>query len=123
MHGIFKIFQEDVGKLKETLSELGDTEEKRLSGLRVEREELSKELHSTRRSVSIEFRNREQKKMQKLAVHTDLLQKKVDEILFHQDQMIKLSQNCLKLESENDRETIGKISMPLCTIFKILQTL
>ena len=45
--------------------------------------------------------------MQKLAVHTDLLQKKVDEILFHQDQMIKLSQNCLKLESENDRETIG----------------
>ena len=83
-------FQEDVGKLKETLSELGDTEEKRLSGLRVEREELSKELHSTRRSVSIDFRNREQKKMQKLAVHTDLLQKKVDEILFHQDQMIKV---------------------------------
>jgi len=99
---------EDVGKLKETLSELGDTEEKRLSGLRVEREELSKELHSTRRSVSIDFRNREQKKMQKLAVHTDLLQKKVDEILFHQDQMIKLSQNCLKLESENDRETIER---------------
>ena len=90
LHGIFKIFQEDVGKLKETLSELGDTEEKRLSGLRVEREELSKELHSTRRSVSIDFRNREQKKMQKLAVHTDLLQKKVDEILFHQDQMIKV---------------------------------
>ena len=35
--------------------------------------------------------------MQKLAVYTDSLQKKVDEILLHQDQMIKLSQNCLKL--------------------------
>ena len=90
-------FQEDVGKLKETLAELGDTEDKRLSGLRTEREELSKELHSTRRAVSIDYRNREQKKMQKLAVYTDSLQKKVDEILLHQDQMIKLSQNCLKL--------------------------
>ena len=58
---------------------------------------MSKELHSTRRAVSIDYRNREQKKMQKLAVYTDSLQKKVDEILLHQDQMIKLSQNCLKL--------------------------
>ena len=47
---------EDVGKLKETLAELSDTEEKRLSGLRVERDDLTKELHETRRAVSIDFR-------------------------------------------------------------------
>ena len=47
---------EDVGKLKETLTELGDSEEKRLSGLRQEREDLTKELHDTRRVVSIDFR-------------------------------------------------------------------
>ena len=47
---------EDVSKLKETLAELSDTEEKRLSGLRVERDDLNKELHETRRAVSIDFR-------------------------------------------------------------------
>ena len=47
---------EDVSKLKETLTELGDSEEKRLSGLRQEREDLTKELHDTRRVVSIDFR-------------------------------------------------------------------
>ena len=94
--------QEDVSKLKETLAELSDTEEKRLSGLRTEREELTRDLHETRRVVSIDFRNREQKKMQRLAFHTSKLEKGVSQILLHQDLMIKLSQNCMKLEEEDD---------------------
>jgi hypothetical protein len=97
--------QEDVGKLKETLSELGDIEDKRLSGLRTEREDLTRELHSTRRAVSIDFRNREQKRLQKLAVYTEELERAVDEILLNQDQMIKLSQNCLKMEQQEDELT------------------
>ena len=40
--------------------------------------------------------------MQKLAVQTDKLERSVNEILLVQDQMIKLSQNCLKLEQEDD---------------------
>ena len=97
---------EDVSKLKETLTELSDTEEKRLSGLRIERDDLIKELHATRRAVSIDYRNKEQRKMQRLAFHTNKLEKTVSEILLHQDQMIKLSQNCLKLEEEFDETSI-----------------
>jgi hypothetical protein len=37
-----------VAKLKEVLVDLGDSEEKRLSGLRIEKEDLTKELHETR---------------------------------------------------------------------------
>ena len=48
------------------------------------------------------FRNKEQRKMEKLALSTNKLEKSVSEILLHQDQMIKLSQNCLKLEEEGD---------------------
>ena len=40
--------------------------------------------------------------MEKLALSTNKLEKSVSEILLHQDQMIKLSQNCLKLEEEGD---------------------
>ena len=40
--------------------------------------------------------------MQKLAVQTDKLERSVNEVLLIQDQMIKLSQNCLKLEQEDD---------------------
>ena len=40
--------------------------------------------------------------MERLALNTNKLEKSVSEILFHQDQMIKLSQNCLKLEEDND---------------------
>lgn len=84
------------------MAELSDTEEKRLSGLRIEREELTKELHDTRRAVSINYRNKEQRKMEKLALYTSKLEKAVSEILLNQDQMIKLSQNCMKLEDEFD---------------------
>ena len=102
------------------MAELSDTEEKRLSGLRVERDELNKELHETRRAVSIDFRNREQKRMQRLALHTDKLEKSVNEILLHQDQMIKLSQNCMKLEEENDEEC-SKYSAAVLEFSKIDQ--
>ena len=40
--------------------------------------------------------------MERLALNTNKLEKSVSEILLHQDQMIKLSQNCLKLEEDND---------------------
>ena len=66
---------EDVSKLKEALSELGDMEDKRLSGLRVERDELTKDLHSTRRAVSVDYRNREELGLRKLAVQTDQVEK------------------------------------------------
>lgn len=39
--------------------------------------------------------------MQRLAFNTNKLEKTVSEILLHQDQMIKLSQNCSKLEEED----------------------
>ena len=42
--------------------------------------------------------------MQRLAVQTDKLEKSVSEVLLMQDQMIKLSQNCLKLEQEDDED-------------------
>ena len=67
--------QEDVGRLKETLANLGDTEEKRLSGLRIESDSLTKELHNTRRAVSVEYRNKEEIGLRKLAVQTDTVQK------------------------------------------------
>ena len=66
---------EDVSKLKEALAELGDVEEKRLSGLRIERDELTKELHSTRRAVSVDYRNREELGLRKLALQTDQVEK------------------------------------------------
>jgi hypothetical protein len=37
-----------VAKLKEILVDLGDSEEKRLSGFRIEKDDLTKELHDTR---------------------------------------------------------------------------
>ena len=67
--------QEDVGRLKETLADLGDTEEKRLSGLRIESDSLTKDLHNTRRAVSVEYRNKEEIGLRKLAVQTDTVQK------------------------------------------------
>ena len=37
-----------MAKLKEVMVDLGDSEEKRLSGLRIEKDDLTKELHDTR---------------------------------------------------------------------------
>ena len=66
---------EDMAKLKEALTELGLDEDKRLSGLRAERDELTKELHATRRAVSVDYRNREEMGLRKLAAQTDQVEK------------------------------------------------
>ena len=66
---------EDMAKLKEALTELGFDEDKRLSGLRAERDELTKELHATRRAVSVDYRNREEMGLRKLAAQTDKVEK------------------------------------------------
>ena len=46
-----------------------------MSGLRIESDKLTKELHNTRRAVSVEYRNKEETGLKKLAVQTDMVQK------------------------------------------------
>ena len=93
---------DDVGRLKETLAELGDVEEKRLSGLRAERDVLTRELHSTRRAVSVDYRNKEEVGLRKLAVQTDQVEKLLDEVCHRHEQMMRLSESCIKYETDED---------------------
>ena len=46
-----------------------------MSGLRAEKDELTKELHSTRRIVSVDFRNREEMGLRKLAAEAHNVEK------------------------------------------------
>ena len=57
------------------MAEAGQDEERRLSGLRAEKDELTKELHSTRRIVSVDFRNREEMGLRKLAAESHYVEK------------------------------------------------
>ena len=57
------------------MAEAGQDEERRLSGLRAEKDELTKELHSTRRIVSVDFRNREEMGLRKLAAEAHNVEK------------------------------------------------
>ena len=59
--------------------------------------------------------------MEKLALSTNKLEKSVSEILLHQDQMIKLSQNCLKLEEIRPHSMVYYLII-LQTYFKISGT-
>ena len=62
-------------KLKETLGDVADMEERRLNHLRKERDVLLAQLHQSRRSIAIRQTKSGEKEVKKLSVLVDHLQK------------------------------------------------
>ncbi len=68
--------------MKETLAEVGNLEQRRLSGLRQERDDLLRMLHKKRKLISVKHANAKRAEVKRISVMVDKLQKAILYLFF-----------------------------------------